>query len=247
MQCKLLIVISLGGVLTGCSTSSSTALKRNDPDVLSLQKRRVIYRDLTQEYQETERNDTTYVYSHAPVKQQELTHENQTAVIPEFAENETPIVSVAAETSAAESIVPVSKTAVMDPTPIVASVAKSAKPYSIPEVTALSSQTDGTEPVVQYPDAVPAVPGEVEMITFKLLPAQTLKENLLLWCTEHDWTLVWNSAFDYPIIAQATFSVEDFVAAIISLSNEFRFQSIPLTIQLGSNNVVRVSGGPKGI
>ena len=68
-----------------------------------------------------------------------------------------------------------------------------------------------------------------------------LRTELERWCSEAGWTLLWESQVDYPTLAGAEFNGADFEAALRDLSDALEGVAYPLTFEIGTNRVLRVT------
>lgn len=117
-----------------------------------------------------------------------------------------------------------------------------------PEVIPVPEEVPLEVVEVPEPEEVPLVAVEVaepepEVKTFTLVATATLKENITRWCLESGWTLLWEASVDFPIVADASFKGDDMLGAIQMLVGHLRAQSVPLSIQVGTNQVIRITGG----
>lgn len=113
-----------------------------------------------------------------------------------------------------------------------------------PEVVPEPKEVPLEVALVEVAEPEPEVPEpEPEAKIFTLVATASLKENITRWCLESGWTLLWEASVDFPIVADASFKGDDMLGAIQMLVGHLRAQSVPLSIQVGTNQVIRITGG----
>jgi hypothetical protein len=85
--------------------------------------------------------------------------------------------------------------------------------------------------------------GAQKIPRFRLLAAESLRENLQRWASANDYRLVWQLPYDFNIDYEATIDESDLLRAIVFVLNSYKNEGVMKGVQahIYDNRVIRIS------